>query len=144
MFDRLPSEVIGEISKHMNISSDLLSFKLVNNEVSKVIKKYDIMRLKVFEQLKDKKRKELCANNNCYKETRDLFIDYYREYAGRYKHEHQDAMNYDTIYINECEYKTFSPYCHECFKKYILLNGLSKNRIRNILVEGFVDVEIYN
>ena len=78
------------------------------------------------------------------KETRDLFIDYYREYAGRYKHEHQDAMNYDTIYINECEYKTFSPYCHECFKKYILLNGLSKNRIRNILVEGFVDVEIYN
>ena len=43
------------------------------------------MRLKVFEQLKIK-RKELCANNNCYDETEDLFIDYYREYEGRYIH----------------------------------------------------------
>ena len=142
MFDKLPYEIMEEISKHMNISSDLLSLKLVSKEISKIIKKFHIMRLKVFEQLKDKKRKELCANNNCYDETEDLFIDYYREYEGRYIHYHQDAMNYDTIYINQCEYKTFSPYCHECFKKYILLNGLCKNRIRNILVEGFVDIEI--
>ena len=140
MFDILPYEMLEEISKHMNISSDLLSLKLVSKEISKIIKKYDIMRLKVFEKLKDKKRKNLCANVNCYKETEDLFINYYREYAGRYKHEHQGAMNYDTIYISEYEYKTFSLYCNECFKKYILFNGICKNIIRDMLV----DIEISN
>ena len=142
MFNRLPYEMMEGIFKYINISSDLLSLKLVSKEICKIIKKFDIMRLKVFRSLKKINRKELCVNANCYKETKDIFIDYYRKYGARYIHYHQDAMNYDTIYINKYKYQTFSPYCHDCFKKHVLLSGIERKRVHDLSCEGFVDVEI--
>ena len=119
MLNLLPYEVIGEISKYIKVNSDLLCLKLVNNEFCKIIKSFSIIKLKVNEEFNKVKRKNLCVNSNCYNETLDIYVDNYREYEGRYIHEHQGAMNYDTIYINKNSIKLFSPYCCECFKKYI-------------------------
>ena len=38
-------------------------------------------------------------------------------------------MNYDTFYVNRKPHKVFSPYCCECFKKYILLGDKNESCI---------------
>lgn len=144
MLNLLPSELIGEITKHMNTSLDLLSYKLINKEICKIIKNFGIMKLKIFELLQNPKHKELCVNTNCYYDTIDVFIDKYRQYEGRYIHYHQNAMNFDNVYFNTKQYNAFSPYCHYCFTQHILRSGIEEQRIKDLSCEGFVDVEILN
>ena len=144
MLDLLPNEIIGEIIKDIDISSDLFSLKLVNSELCKLIKNFSIIKMKVLESFKVIKRKELCANSNCYNETLDVYVDNYREYEGRYIHSHQYAMNFDKVILNKHTFSAFSPYCHDCFKNHVLLFGIERRRIFDLSCEGFVDVEISN
>lgn len=144
MLNLLPYDVIGEISKYINRPSDLFSLKLVNSDVCIGIKSFSILKLKLCEAFKRTKHKELCANSNCYNETLDVYIDNYREYEGRYIHCHQYAMNFDDILFNKSRFKVFSPYCYDCFKNYVLLCGVEREKIKDLSCEGFIDVEILN
>ncbi len=144
MLNLLPYDVIGEISKYINTPSDLVSFKLVNSDICIVVKSFKIIKLKLYEGFNKIKDKKLCANSNCYYETFDVFIDNYREYEGRYIHCHQYAMNMDNIIFNKDRFTVFSPYCHDCYKNYVLLCGEERENTKDLSCEGFIDVEISN
>ena len=141
MLKELPSEIIIEISNHTKVYSDLISLKLVNTQFYKLIKNFGIIKLALSHAFKEIKKKQLCANANCYNETFDVSIDNYRTYGDRYIHCHQDAMNFDNIILNRKRFKVFSPYCHDCFKNHVLLVGVKTENIKDLSCEGFVDVE---
>ena len=83
----------------------------------------------------------ICINKNCYHENKYIIYDSYRENDNVYTVRTLPSINNDTIYINLNPYKVSSPYCCECFKKYVLFGDISEEYIRNFIVEGFVDVE---
>ena len=87
----------------------------MNNEFCKVIKSSSIIKLKLNQGFNKIKRKDLCANSNCYDETLYVYQDNYREYEERYIHSHQYAMNIDKVIFNKNVFTVFSPYCHDCF-----------------------------
>ena len=142
--NNIPSELLSIISKNFTNYKDLLVLKSVCKEYYNNIDNYLLIKMKLQEKiiLQNKKKLQQCVNPNCLCETKELFVNYYREYAGNYRHYHQPPMNYDTIYINKNSIKLFSPYCCECFKKYILkLN--KNNNYYDHLIEGFVDIHYY-
>lgn len=139
--DLFPIDIISIITGNMKNYNDLQSLKLTCKYFNEIITRYSIIKQMMFYNLNKKEKINSCANSKCYNETYDLFTDYYREYEGRYIHHHQPAINYDTIYINQRRYKIFSPYCCECYKKYVLISDRKKNLVRDIQVEGFVDIE---
>ena len=120
---------------------DIKILKITCKYFNEIITRYSIIKQKIYQDLNKKENLNNCVNANCYNETKDIFIDYYREYEGRYIHCHQCPINYDTIYINQKPYEIFSPYCCECYKKYVLFGDKKENQIRNIYIEGFVDIE---
>ena len=142
--NKLPIEIVEMIFNNLNNFLDMYSLKLVCKDYNLYIHKFSLIKIKLQEKiiLQNKKKLQQCVNPNCYCETKELFVNYYREYAGNYRHYHQPSMNYDTIYINKNSIKLFSPYCCECFKKYILkLN--KNNNYYDHLIEGFVDIHYY-
>lgn len=120
---------------------DLHSLKLSCKYFNEIITRYSIIKQKMYQDLNKKENLNYCVNAKCYNETKDIFTDYYREYQGRYIHSRQCPINYDTIYINQKPYEIFSPYCCECYKKYVLIGDKKENLIRDNLVEDFVDIE---
>ena len=120
---------------------DLHSLKLTCKYYNEIITRYSIIKKKIHHDFNKKEKIILCANINCYNETYDLFLDNFRHYLEKYKHHHQKAINFDSIYINQKRYKIFSPYCCECYKKYMLIGDKKENSVREIQVEGFVDIE---
>ena len=141
IMDSFPIDIISIITGNMKNYKDLHSLKISCKYFNEIITRYSIIKQKMYHDLNKKEKIISCANTNCYDETYDLFLDNYRLYAGRYIHEHQPAINYDTIYINQKKYKIFSPYCCECYKKYVLIGDKKENLFREIEVEGFVDIE---
>ena len=143
--NKLPIELFSKISNNFTNYRDLLVLKYVCKEFNNYIDNFLLIKIKLQKKiiLQNKKKLQQCVNPNCYCETKDLFINYYREFEGFYRHCHQPSMNYDTIYINSNEYKVFSPYCCECFKKYILEINKNKNYY-DYLIEGFVDINFKN
>ena len=139
--ETIPIDIILIIRGNIKNYKDLYSLKLTCKYYNEIITCYSIIKQKIYYNLNKKEIIISCANSNCYNETKDIFVDYYREYEGRYIHHHQYAINYDTIYINQKTYKIFSPYCCECYKKYILFGDKKQNQIKNVYVEGFVDIE---
>lgn len=139
--DLLPIDLIIVLSSQLEDYKDLLHFKLVSKENNENISRIEIVKMKLFGIFNNSKKVKKCVNIDCYDETEDLFLDNYYHHYLRYIHCHQKSINYDTIYINQTPYKIFSPYCCECFKKYILFGDKPKNKIKNILVDGFVDIE---
>lgn len=139
--DSFPIDIISIIRGNMKNYNDLQSLKLTCKYFNEIITRYLIIKQKMYRDLNKKEKIISCANSNCYNETEDLFVDFYREYEGRYIHDHQPAINYDTIYINQRRYKIFSPYCCECYKKYVLIGDKKENLFREIQVEAFVDIE---
>ena len=137
----LVNDIIYNITQYIIDYKDLYSLKFINKEYYVIINTSIIIKKKLNTILnKPKQICNKCVNNNCYIETKDLFIDY-NKYVPNYKHYHQSAMNYDNIYVNLEKYSIYSPYCCECFKTYILFGDKCKNKIKNILAEGFVDIE---
>ena len=139
--ESLPNDLFLMISSSLDNYVDLLALKLVCKEYNEIIHRKNIIKLKIVNKINNHYYLNKCVNVNCCEETKDLFIDYYREYEGRYIHSQQPAMNKDTIYINQKSYKVFSPYCCECFKNYLLFGDKPNKNIRNMLTEGFVDIE---
>jgi hypothetical protein len=139
--DSFPIDIISIITGNMKNYKDLHSLKLSCKYFNEIITRYSIIKQKIYYNLNKKEKIIYCANSNCYNETKDIFVDYYREYEGRYIHHHQYAINSIIIYINQKTYKIFSPYCCECYKKYILFGDKKENLVREIQVEGFVDIE---
>jgi hypothetical protein len=133
-------DLIILISSFITNYKDILSLKLLCKEYNKIILKFNILKLLISSKINNYCYLNNCVNINCCTETLDLFENYYRKYYGRYIHYEQPAMNNDTIYINQKPYKVFSPYCCECFKKYILI-GDKKDTINNLFCEDFVDIE---
>lgn len=67
-----------------------------------------------------------CVNKNCAADTEDI-TEYVWNYGNsRYIHHSQFALNETTIIINGKPYDVNTPYCCECFKKYVLV-GDNKN-----------------
>ncbi len=149
IMDTLPLEINYIIYSYFIDYKDLLSLKNVCKEYYASIDKNLILKLKLENKsIFDLRKKPIlnkCVNCDCYNETRDIFVNYYREYSGRYIHEHQRPINYDTIYINKNCISVFSPYCCECFKKYILQlyipSDTGENKYYDHLTEGFVDID---
>lgn len=143
--DSLSNDLIIFISSFLTNYKDIICLKLVCKEYYQMIPKKYIIKLKLQNKIINNKKIDSylnnCVNINCCIETMDLFIDYYRIYEGRYIHSTQPAMNNDTVYINQKQYKVFSPYCCECFKKYILLGNKNESCINNLICENFVDIE---
>lgn len=136
----LPTEIITNITKFVKDYDGLYSLSLVCKEYNQNIEKISLLKSKLLSNFNKPKKIVKCVNKNCCYETKDIFIDYYRKYDGGYIHDHGKAMNYHTIYINLNDYKIFSPYCHECFKKYVLIGDKPKNKFQDALCEGFVDI----
>jgi hypothetical protein len=139
--DGISDDLIILISSLLTNYKDILSLKLVCKEYYQVIPKKYIIKLKLENIIINVKYLKNCANVNCCIETRDLFIDYYRIYEGRYIHCEQPAMNNDTVYINRTQYNVFSPYCCDCCKKYVLLGDKNENYVNNLFCDDFVDIE---
>jgi len=141
IMDSLPIDIISIITGNMKNYKDLHSLKISCKYFSEIITRYSIIKQKMYYNLNKKEKIISCANANCYNETYDLFLDNFRRDLRSYIHHHQPALNYDTIYINQKIYKIFSPYCCECYKKYVLIADKKENLVREIQVEDFVDIE---
>ena len=147
--DRLPIDIVGIISTNLNNFRDMYSLKLVCKDYNLCIDKFSLIKMKLCKNLllENKKKLKKCANNNCCKETKEVFLYEYAYYFKSkdsgitYIHYHQPAMNCDTIYINTKQYKIFSPYCCECLKENILVREIPKNKIFQHYCEGFVDID---
>lgn len=128
--DKLPIEIVKIISTNFNDVIDMYSLKLVCKDYNMCINKNSLIKMKLCKKivLKNKKKLNKCVNNNSLK-YRFLPIC------------HRPAMNNDTIYINNNEYKIFSPYCCECLKENILIREIPKNKCYNYYCEGFVDID---
>ncbi len=137
----LPIEIVLIISNNIEECRDIISMKNLCKEYNENIPRFSILKRKVKTIFNNPKTLNSCVNINCYDETEDLYTDLYREYSGRYIHCHQQSVNFDTIYINKKCYKIFTPYCCECFKKYILIGDKSMDKVKNILIEDFVDID---
>lgn len=62
-----------------------------------------------------------CVNKNCANDTEDI-VEYVWNYGySRYIHHTQFALNETTIVVNGNPYDVNTPYCCECFKKYVLV-----------------------
>jgi hypothetical protein len=140
--NKLPIEIVEIISNNFNNFIDMYSFKLVCKDYNQCINKFLLIKIKLSEKLllQNKKKINNCVNDRCFYDTKEIFVDYYREYEGNYRHYHQPAMNYDSIFINNYHCKVFSPYCCECFKQNILIKDISKNKISQHYCEGFIDI----
>ena len=126
----------------MRYYKDLHSLKLTCKHFNENVSYYSIIRMKIKNKLNvEKNIVEYCANIECYDETEDIFNFTYRIHQRKYIHYHQPAMNYDTVYINRKSYKIFSLYCCECYKKHVLIGDKKENLVREIKVEGFVDID---
>ena len=65
------------------------------------------------------KSTEMCINIDCYDETWDIYEDVYNYGYRYYIHSHQLSLNKTIITINGKQYNIHTPYCCECFKKYV-------------------------
>ena len=84
---------------------------------------------------------EMCINIDCYYDTWDIYEDIYHYGYRRYIHSHQCALNKTTITINNKQYNTHTPYCSECFMKYVLIGD--KKNVRHNLIMDEVNIEYY-
>ncbi len=137
----LPNELFLKIASSIENHIDLLALKLVSKEYCNIIPDKYIVKLKLQYKIDKFYHLNKCVNIDCCEETRDLFENYYREYDGRYIHAEQPPMNRDTIFINQNPYKVYSPYCCECFKKYILVGDKKECSVNILFCEDFVDIE---
>lgn len=139
--DNLPTDLIIVISNFIPNYYDVFSLKKINKNFNNSINNYQIIKKKMEKKLKKYKKTLTCINNNCYHENKHIIFDFYRENDNVYTIRTLPSINNDTIYINLNSYNVSSPYCCECFKKYVLFGDLSEEYFRNIIVEGFIDVE---
>lgn len=137
----LANELFLKIASSIEKHTDLLALKQVCKEYYTTIPDKYIIKCKLQNKINNFYHLNNCVNINCCEETRDLYENYYREYDGRYIHAEQPSMNRDTIFINQIPYKVYSPYCCECFKKYVMIGDKKECLVNILFCEDFVDIE---
>lgn len=142
--DILPGDIVTKISNELNNFEDLLNYKLTCLSISLCVSNFSLLRLHV-KNIYNRSPKWLthCVNMYCYDDTQDIYENFYREYSGRYIHYHQAAFNRQQCMINKKTLSIFTPYCVECFKKYVLIRDLDwmKYTCANIEDEVIFDFE---
>lgn len=131
--ENLPEDIIYHIKNQFSDHKDLLHFKFVCKYFDKSISKFSLSKLMLSKKLKTPYNpREFCINIDCYDDTRDICENVYYPHYRRYIHYHQFAFNQDFITINKKQYNICTPYCSECFMKYILI-GDKQNIVHNLL-----------
>ena len=143
--DKIPMEIIEIISSNLINFQDMFSLKLVCKDYNLCIHKFSLIKMKLCKKIITENKKKLtkCVNINCCKDQKEIFLhnSQFQSHSTINIINHQPAMNYDTIYINNNIYKIFSPYCCECLKENILIREIPKNKVVEHYCEGFVDID---
>ena len=131
--NNLPDDLIWYIQKLIYNYNDLYNLKLTCKLYNKIISNISLSKLLVKNKFDKYKPTLYCININCYEDTEDIFEDVYYYGARKYIHFHQSALNKTSISINNISYSVSSPYCSECFIKYILI-GDKENVTHNCIM----------
>ena len=135
----LPDELILFVQKNVNDHATLLNLKMCCTYFNKGITQVSLTRIMINDKLSNYNDLSLCINVDCYYDTQDIYENHYYEYAGRYIHHHQPALNNRQIRINKKDYNVRSPYCCECFIKHVLIG--SNTNVRRDLYEDEVIID---
>lgn len=140
--DTLPGDIVTKISNELDNFEDLLNFKLTCLSISLCVSNFSLLRFHV-KNIYNRNPKWLthCANIYCYDDTLDIYENFYREYSGRYIHYHQPAFNKQHCTINKKSHLLFTPYCAECFKKYVLIGDLDWMKYTCVNIEDEIIVD---
>ena len=134
----LPNDVILYIKDYLYDHEDLISLKITDKSLDKIITDFAVKKALLIDKFANYKPTFACVNMDCYWDTCDIFDDVYHAGYWRYIHSHQDALNYTEATINKKQYTLCSPYCSECFKKYVLIGD--KQNVANNLVMHEVNI----
>ena len=132
--DYLPGDIICYIKEYFYDYDDLLNLKIACKYFDKLITSFSLGKLMLYGKFLNYKDTEMCANIDCYDDTCDIYENIYHFGYRRYIHSHQYASNKSFISINKHLYIIDTPYCRECFKKYVLI-GDKKNIINNLIID---------
>ena len=135
----LPEELIMLVQKNVNDYTSLTNLKMSCAFFNKVITQFSLARELVHDKFSTYECLSTCINAECYEDTVEIYENHYYEYAGRYIHYHQPALNNAKIRICKKDYKVRSPYCVECFVKYVLIGD--KTNVRRDFVEDEVIID---
>ena len=135
----MPREILVLITKNLKDFDGLLNLKMSCAYFNKVITQFSLTRELIRDKIMIYDDLDLCINVNCYEDTQDIYEDYYFVNTRRYIHHHQRALNDAQIRINQKNYIVCSPYCNECYVKYVAI-GDKKNVTRDF-VEGEVIID---
>lgn len=136
----IPDDLIKYIANLLTFP-DLLLFKITCKSFNLLVSNFSLIKSKLNQNNKyfNYLPYKMCINNECYDETWGIYEDIYHFGYHRYTHFHQYSLNTSEIKINKKNYKINTPYCCECFKKYVLIGD--KENVKNNLILNEVDIE---
>ena len=121
-FCDLPNDIIQIIIGYLQSINRVkikMTCKLMYNLVEDF--PFDIAKQMLFKKFGIFNCQKYCANNYCCEETEDIFYRYYCYNILYWQHTKQEPLGKTKMIINNKIYKVVSPYCCECFKKYVLV-----------------------
>jgi len=123
----LPDDIILYINTYSDNYKDLLNMKITCKQNYKLITNFSLTKLILNEKFLNYKSVYRCVNVDCYYDTSYTHEVVYHNNYRRYIHYHQPAINKFIINTGNkhCSYTAYTPYCYECFTKYILKNAYS-------------------
>jgi hypothetical protein len=137
--DLLPDDTIWYIKKYLYDCEDLLNLKITCKSFDRLITSFSLGKLMLYGKFLNYRSTEMCANVDCYDETWDIYEDVYYFGSRRYMHCHQWSLNKTIITINDKQYYIHTPYCTECFIKYVLIGD--KKDVNHNLIMDEVNIE---
>ena len=70
--------------------------------------------------------KRVCINSYCYHDSESALLYVWEANGFGYEHTKQDALMNTKMMVNGKQYPINSPYCCECFKKFVLIGDNNK------------------
>ena len=125
----LPSEIIAIILGELGNYEYYIGLNITCKSLSNLVSKFSLakeMLNEFFEKFVPTKRED-CINPKCVKETEYAMLHIWEAHSLAYEHtQRQAALNITTMVVNGKKQWIRSPYCCECFKKFVLI-GDNKN-----------------
>ena len=137
-FNSFPDDIINIIIVKINCYNSRCNLKQVCYYFNNIILKNNIIKMKLEEriQLKNKKHRKLCINNNCNCHNLYLLKNVkFKNYDLLYD---SYSINNTYIYINDKKCNIYSPYCQSCFIQNVMI-GDKKNNYSNMSCDSFID-----
>jgi len=116
----LPDDIILYINTYSDNYKDLLNMKITCKQNYKLITNFSLTKLILNEKFLNYKPINFCINRDCYYDTIYIHEVIYHNNYRRYIHSHQSALNKFILYTSNKQYNICTPYCGECFDKYVL------------------------